>query len=87
PLLQEDWEPPPPPGPTLRDRVERCEREVGLRCCATLCYVGPSDEDPFVGVSETARPFVQRLSIGGDERGTETCTHMYHPECLVSAQR
>jgi hypothetical protein len=50
PLPRQDWAPPPPPGPTLRDCVERREREAGLRCCAASCCVGPSDEDPFVDV-------------------------------------
>ncbi|KAJ7697776.1 hypothetical protein B0H14DRAFT_3529157 [Mycena olivaceomarginata] len=36
PFPRQDWAPPPPPGPTLRDRVERREREAGLRCCAAV---------------------------------------------------
>ncbi|KAJ7031128.1 hypothetical protein C8F04DRAFT_1041841 [Mycena alexandri] len=45
-----EWAPPPAPGPTLRDRVERREREAGLRCDDASCGVGPSDEEPFVEV-------------------------------------
>ncbi|KAJ7811356.1 hypothetical protein B0H14DRAFT_3479813 [Mycena olivaceomarginata] len=32
--LRLDWAPPPPQGQTLRERVERRERQVRLRCCA-----------------------------------------------------
>ncbi|KAJ7720389.1 hypothetical protein B0H14DRAFT_3520964 [Mycena olivaceomarginata] len=68
PLPRQDWAPPPPLGPTLRDRVERREREAGLRCCAAV-----------------PRRAVLLLSTGEDEGDTQACTHMYHPECLVSA--
>ncbi|KAJ7859056.1 hypothetical protein B0H14DRAFT_3864220 [Mycena olivaceomarginata] len=85
PLLRQDWAPPSPLGPTLRDRVERREREAGLRCCAASCCVGPSDEDPFVDVPEPMRPFVQLLSTREHEGDTQACTHMYHPECSLSA--
>ncbi|KAJ7750480.1 hypothetical protein DFH07DRAFT_827965 [Mycena maculata] len=47
-----EWSPPPAPGPTLRDRVERREREAGLRCCDASCGVGPSDEEPWAETSE-----------------------------------
>ncbi|KAJ7884054.1 hypothetical protein B0H13DRAFT_918430 [Mycena leptocephala] len=87
PLHQQEWAPPPPPGPTLRDRVERLEREAGLRCCDALCCIGPSDEDPFVHVSEASDRFVRLLALGEDEGGKEACTHLFHPACLVSAQR
>ncbi|KAJ7705347.1 hypothetical protein B0H17DRAFT_920203 [Mycena rosella] len=72
----QEWAPPPAPGPTLRDRIERREREAGLRCCDASCGVGPSDEDPFVEVREAARRVVP---LG--------CGHSFHPACLVSAQR
>ncbi|KAJ7489422.1 hypothetical protein FB451DRAFT_965994, partial [Mycena latifolia] len=71
-----EWAPPPAPGPTLRDRVERREREAGLRCCDASCGVGPSDEDPFVAVPPDARHVVAL-----------PCAHTFHPACLVSAQR
>ncbi|KAJ7678218.1 hypothetical protein DFH06DRAFT_975293 [Mycena polygramma] len=90
----QEWAPPPAPGPTLRDRVERREREAGLRCCDASCGVGPSDEDPFVEVSEEAKRVVG-LSLlkevvpegegGGEER--HACAHTFHSSCVVSAQR
>ncbi|KAJ7100612.1 hypothetical protein B0H15DRAFT_770216 [Mycena belliarum] len=72
-----EWAAPPAPGPTLRDRVERREREAGLRCSDASCGVGPSDEDPFVAVPDAAKHVV---ALGG-------CEHTFHPSCLVSAQR
>ncbi|KAJ7853563.1 hypothetical protein B0H14DRAFT_2758383 [Mycena olivaceomarginata] len=86
PQPPEDWVPPPAPGPTLRDRVERREREAALRCCDSSCGVGPSDEDPFVEVGEAARRVVALKSSGG-ERAGPACAHTFHPACLVSAQR
>jgi len=46
------WAPPPTPGLTLRQRVEKKEQEAGLRCCDVSCGVGPSDEDPWLDVVE-----------------------------------
>jgi len=54
------WAPPPPPGLTLRQKVEKREQEVGLRCCDVSCGVGPSDEDPWVHATEYG---LKQLSI------------------------
>ncbi|KAJ7491597.1 hypothetical protein B0H11DRAFT_2008434 [Mycena galericulata] len=80
-----EWVPPPAPGPTLRDHVERREREAGLRCCDASCGVGPSDEDPVVQVP--TQRFVGLLAPGEGEGGRAVCAHTFHPVCLVSAQR
>jgi hypothetical protein len=85
---KKQWTPPPAPGPTLRNRVEEREREVGLRCCDTSCGVGPSDEDPFPDVYDTSmkqlsiRPLPNSLAMN-----TSVCSHTFHPACLVSAER
>lgn len=41
------WTLPPPPGLTLHERVEKRERELGLRCSDMSCGLGPTDEDPI----------------------------------------
>ncbi|KAK7052317.1 hypothetical protein R3P38DRAFT_3594992 [Favolaschia claudopus] len=102
PPPQQDWAPPPAPGPTLRDRVERREREAGLRCWDKSCEVGPSDEDPFVEVGEEGGRVVgiralrgkgKDLGLANGEKGGEgeergfACAHTFHVPCLVSAQR
>lgn len=83
-----EWVPPPAPGPTLRQRVESRERKAGLRCDDTSCGIGPSDEDPFPEVfNDPNSPSVKRVGIlkdGGDE---VVCGHVFHPACLVSADR
>lgn len=75
------WEPPPAPGLTLRQRVEQGERERGLRCDDMSCGLGPSDDDPEP-TTDLARVVIQPL---GD--GVSGCGHMFHPTCLVSAER
>ncbi|KAG5337060.1 hypothetical protein C0989_010969 [Termitomyces sp. Mn162] len=92
PREKKPWTLPPPPGPTLRQRIEKREREAGFRCYDVSCGVGPSDEDPFVGagLTEGAR---RQLSIcvrgadGQEEKGEVVCEHTFHPACLVSAAR
>ncbi|KAJ7220503.1 hypothetical protein GGX14DRAFT_335801, partial [Mycena pura] len=79
----QEWAPPAAPGPTLRDRVERGEREAGLRCWDASCGVGPSDDDPFTVPHESVRHLTPIR--GGDSM--PVCAHAFHPECLVSAQR
>ncbi|TFK27585.1 hypothetical protein FA15DRAFT_653475 [Coprinopsis marcescibilis] len=68
-IPQKDWTPPPAPGPTLRQRVEKREREAGLRCYDVSCGVGPSDEEPIVSLSESLS---KQLSIKpkGNEGGS-----------------
>jgi hypothetical protein len=75
------WVPPPAPGPTLRQRVEQGEREKGLRCDDMSCGLGPSDDDP----EPTAD--VARIVIHSQGDGALMCGHMFHPACLVSAER
>ena len=75
------WAPPPPPGLTLRQRVEQGERVQGLRCDDMSCGLGPSDDDPEP-TADLARVVIHAL---GD--GNPACTHAFHPACLVSAER
>lgn len=80
------WAPPPPPGPTLRQRIERREWEAGLRCHDVSCGLGPSDEDPLGDdINETLRKG-QQMSIMRRE-GDAVCEHKFHSTCLVSAER
>ncbi|PBK72641.1 hypothetical protein ARMSODRAFT_880847 [Armillaria solidipes] len=85
PSERKKWTLPPAPGPTLRQRIERKEREAGLRCHDMSCGVGPSDEDPFVAVSEKQVHIQHRDTQTG--QGGIVCEHAFHPSCLVSAQR
>ncbi|THU89768.1 hypothetical protein K435DRAFT_282089 [Dendrothele bispora CBS 962.96] len=92
PRQERKWTPPPPPGLTLRQRIEKREREAGLRCWDPSCGVGPSDEDPFVEISDAARRQVRIISTDSEEAGPSdeiryVCEHTFHPSCLVSAQR
>ncbi|KAK0230850.1 hypothetical protein IW262DRAFT_1453759 [Armillaria fumosa] len=84
PSERKKWTLPPAPGPTLRQRIERKEREAGLRCYDMSCGVGPSDEDPFVVVSEKQVHIQHHAQTG---QGGIVCEHTFHPSCLVSAQR
>lgn len=82
-LPKRPWTPPPAPGPTLRQRIERREFEAGLRCCDMSCGVGPSDEEPEL-TEAAAR--MKQLSIKSND-GAEVCVHRFHSSCLVSAER
>ncbi|KAJ7832134.1 hypothetical protein B0H14DRAFT_3463576 [Mycena olivaceomarginata] len=73
--LRLDWAPPPPQGQTLRERVERRERQVRLRCCAPSCRVGPSDEN----LSADAHRSIRLLHIGLDG----ACTHIQHRRLIT----
>ncbi|KAL1740198.1 hypothetical protein HDZ31DRAFT_47976 [Schizophyllum fasciatum] len=77
------WTLPPAPGPTVREVVERREREAGLRCSDHSCGVGPSDEDPEVEVGDAERRQIRIARAGGGA----ACAHLLHAPCLVSAQR
>ncbi|KAI0252187.1 hypothetical protein BJV78DRAFT_378338 [Lactifluus subvellereus] len=81
PVPKRTWAPPPPPGLTLRQRVEKGEREQGLRCDDMSCGLGPSDDDPEP-MADLARVVIHSL---GD--GASVCAHTFHPACLVSAER
>lgn len=76
------WVPPPPPGLTLRQRVEQREREQGLRCDDVSCGVGPSDDDPEP-TADLSRVVIHSLGVNG----APGCEHTFHPACLVSAER
>ncbi|PPR07769.1 hypothetical protein CVT24_003720 [Panaeolus cyanescens] len=77
------WTPPPPPGLTLRERIEKKEREAGLRCFDVSCCLAPTDDD--VEVSDLAAPMKQ-LSIKGRDK-SEVCMHRFHSSCLVTSER
>ena len=82
PREKRPWTLPPPPGLTLRQRVEQKEREVGLRCCDVSCGVGPSDEEPNSSDASMKQLSIRPLRSGGD-----ACAHTFHPACLVRAER
>ncbi|KDR85332.1 hypothetical protein GALMADRAFT_22561, partial [Galerina marginata CBS 339.88] len=81
------WTLPPAPGPTLRQRIERREREAGLRCYDVSCGIGPSDDDPFGSDLASAASEVKQLTIKSKENRCELCLHTFHSACLVSAER
>jgi len=72
----------------LRERVERKERELGLRCSDISCGLGPSDEDPLPVIDpRTIRQVVIRPLKGQEQGRDSVCEHIFHPACLVSAER
>ncbi|KAI0695294.1 hypothetical protein BC835DRAFT_1245811, partial [Cytidiella melzeri] len=81
-----DWMPPPPPGPTLRQRIERKERGLGLRCADISCGLGPTDDDPVPAFDPcTVRQIaIKPTTNDGRDR---VCDHLFHSACLVSAER
>jgi len=88
PEVPGEWIPPPAPGPTLRQRIEAKERQVGLRCHDPSCGIGPSDEDPFPEVfNDPNSPSIKRVGILKDGGEKVVCGHLFHPACLVSADR
>ena len=88
--VKKAWTLPPAPGPTLRERIERRERDAGLRCYDISCGVGPSDEDPIVS-DETLSTGLRQLMIMSKNHAVDgmsgVCMHTFHPGCLVSAER
>ncbi|KAJ4478033.1 hypothetical protein J3R30DRAFT_2849243 [Lentinula aciculospora] len=52
PQERRTWVPPPPPGPTLRQTIERREREAGLRCWDVSCGLAPDDDCPLREIPE-----------------------------------
>ncbi|KAM6494532.1 hypothetical protein JOM56_010893 [Amanita muscaria] len=78
------WAPPPAPGPTLRERIEKREREIGLRCCDMSCGVGPSDEEPLIVLTTEV---MKQLTLKPVIFNGTMCPHTFHPSCLVSAER
>ncbi|KAH9480695.1 hypothetical protein JR316_0007295 [Psilocybe cubensis] len=87
PRPRKDWTLPPAPGPTLRQRIERREREAGLRCHDVSCGIGPSDEDPYGTEIAGAAAGMKQLSIMSKEDKSELCSHTFHGPCLVTAER
>lgn len=84
-----EWTLPPPPGLTLRERVEKREREMGLRCSDISCGLGPSDEDPEPIFDPRTIQQIGIHKMGDDSKETEeyVCTDQFHAACLVSAER
>ena len=78
------WVPPPAPGLTLRQRIEKKEREAGLRCYDVSCGVGPSDEEPLNSV---AADEMKQLTLRSVNMDGSTCQHTFHRSCLVSTER
>ncbi|CDO69872.1 hypothetical protein BN946_scf184884.g31 [Trametes cinnabarina] len=88
PVPKRKWTLPPPPGPTLRQMVERNEREMGLRCSDVSCGLGPSDDDPTTMFDATALRQISIRPLKSDASRREAiCEHKFHPSCLVSAER
>lgn len=88
---RKEWTLPPPPGPSLRQLIEQREREQGLRCFDISCGVGPSDDEPYPVLSPGSMKQVS-IHSHGTEKNNDTssgvvCAHMFHPACLVSAER
>jgi len=81
------WVPPSPPGPTLRQRVEKRECELQLRCSDISCGLGPTDEDPEptpgIDVTKVRQIGVHRVGKPNED----VCEHKFHSACLVSAER
>ncbi|KAH9851757.1 hypothetical protein C2E23DRAFT_732252 [Lenzites betulinus] len=86
PAPKRKWTLPPAPGPTLRQLVERNEREMGLRCSDVSCGLGPSDEDPVTTFDTAALRQIAIRPLKGEGEGA-VCAHRFHPSCLVSAER
>ncbi|PCH39821.1 hypothetical protein WOLCODRAFT_136508 [Wolfiporia cocos MD-104 SS10] len=87
PPEKRQWTPPAPPGLTLRQRVERRERELGLRCWDVSCGLGPSDEDPVPVIDPAVMRQVAIRPLGSADANARVCEHTFHPSCLVSAER
>ena len=88
PEIPGDWAPPSAPGPTLRQRVETKERKAGLRCDDPSCGIGPSDEVPYPeAFYNPDSSSIKRVAIMQDGGDDAVCGHIFHPACLVSADR
>ncbi|KAF9816361.1 hypothetical protein IEO21_04114 [Rhodonia placenta] len=85
PPEKRQWILPMPPGPTLRQRIERQEREMGLRCSDISCGLGPSDDDPTPIIDPSVMRQIAIRPV--DNSGEKVCEHTFHPSCLVSAER
>ncbi|KAL5512762.1 hypothetical protein ACEPAG_3028 [Sanghuangporus baumii] len=85
---RKEWTSPPPPGLTLRQRIEKREREAGLRCDDVSCGLAPTDEDPTPEWPPEMSKVVAIRKDGpvGDD-AEPACTHRFHAACLVDAGR
>lgn len=77
-----EWSLPAAPGLTLRQRVEKQEREAGLRCWDTSCSIGPTDDEPNAQDVKTRQISIHHHS----DSSSSVCSHTFHPECLVTAE-
>ncbi|KAF8157902.1 hypothetical protein B0H34DRAFT_434172 [Crassisporium funariophilum] len=96
---RKDWTLPPAPGPTLRERVERREREAGLRCSDVSYGVRRRTKNPqgqrtrwMLVLSTKDRAVLAAMSMKqlaimtkGDEE--TMCAQTFHSGCLISAER
>lgn len=80
---KKEWVLPAAPGLTLRQRVEKQEREAGLRCWDTSCGVGPTDDDPYAHIPNTRQISIHKRG----DLNAKVCLHTFHSECLVTAER
>ncbi|KAL0069180.1 hypothetical protein AAF712_003868 [Marasmius tenuissimus] len=93
PQPERKWAPPSAPGLTLREQVEKKEREAGLRCWDMSCAIGPLDEEPLLDIQpeDMRQIHIKKPSGKGkareDEPLVDVCNHTFHPSCLVSAGR
>ncbi|KAK1217700.1 hypothetical protein PQX77_019648 [Marasmius sp. AFHP31] len=93
PQPERKWAPPSAPGLTLREQVEKKEREAGLRCWDMSCAIGPLDEEPLLDIQpeDMRQVHIKKPSAKGkareDEPLVDVCNHTFHPSCLVSAGR
>jgi hypothetical protein len=74
-----------PEGTSLRSVIESKERQVGLRCDDVSCLWAPEDGDD-VTMEVTIHPDRTYLRKTASD-GVASCTHRYHPECLLVASR
>lgn len=70
------WAPPPPPGLTLRQTIEKREREAGLRCWDVSCGLAPDDDCPLREIPEGQKRQVRirqgsAASTSSPEEGAE----------------
>ncbi|THH07710.1 hypothetical protein EW145_g3191 [Phellinidium pouzarii] len=86
PRERKEWTLPPPPDLTLRQRIEKREREAGLRCDDVNCGLGPTDEDPVPVMPADTLKTIAICRDSGDT-AESVCVHRLHPACLVDAGR
>jgi len=89
PRERRKWTVPDGRGATIRQQVEKKEREVGLRCHDPSCGLAPTDDVPLVSEKDTERIVIRKNhdGAGGDHLRSHACDHKFHSGCLVSAAR